>query len=72
MGRVDDFTIHSNEVARAFDVPPWIIKGDSPRPRLWRIRWFLRYRWPRLVWPTPKAKPGESYHSPDLPLGPLG
>lgn len=32
------------QVARAFDVPPWVL--GARRPRFWRLRWALRRVWP--------------------------
>lgn len=37
------------EIARAYDVPPWVI-GATPKPRLARVRWMLRRIFPNLVW----------------------
>lgn len=39
------------EVARVFDVPPWLLGGSCPR--LARLRWRLRRVLPRLVWRRP-------------------
>ena len=39
-------------VARAYDVPPWLVDPTMPRPRLWRARWRLRRIWPDLMWPS--------------------
>jgi hypothetical protein len=39
------------QVARVFDVPPWVTFGDVERPRFAGLRWRLRKILPRLVWP---------------------
>lgn len=39
-----------DDLSRTYDVPPWMLDG-RPRPRLHRVRWRLRRRFPRLVWP---------------------
>jgi hypothetical protein len=36
-------------VARTYDLPPWLLSSDYPRPRFSRLRWALR-----RVWPLPK------------------
>jgi hypothetical protein len=38
------------EIARMYDVPPWLTNPDRPRPRFARARWALRRVWPKLVW----------------------
>jgi len=48
-----------HEVARAFDVPPWLI-GLCPRPRFARLRWALRRIWPL---PGPLVV-GDPHHNP--------
>jgi hypothetical protein len=40
------------DLALAFDLPPWLINGDYPRPRFPRLRWRLR-----KLWPLPPAPP---------------
>lgn len=35
---------------RVYDVPPWISVYGPPRPRLARVRWWLRHVAPWLVW----------------------
>lgn len=37
--------IEVRQVARAFDVPPWLISSEIPRPRFARLRWALRRFW---------------------------
>ena len=33
------------QIARGFDVPPWLCVPDYPRPRFARLRWVLRRWW---------------------------
>lgn len=44
--------ITAMQVARAFDVPPWLIGTGVKRPRLARARWALRRFIPSLIWST--------------------
>jgi hypothetical protein len=37
-------------IAKAYDVPPWLISGEHPAPRFASLRWRLRRVLPRLVW----------------------
>ena len=34
------------QVAVAFDVPPWLVNRNYPAPRFSRLRWKLRRIWP--------------------------
>lgn len=34
------------DVARSYDVPPWLVDTGLRRPRFARVRWFLRRWWP--------------------------
>lgn len=34
------------QIAKAFDVPPWIMNPAYPVPRFPRLRWALRRFWP--------------------------
>jgi hypothetical protein len=34
-----------HEIARLFDVPPWLVDGSYARPRFARLRWMLRRIW---------------------------
>jgi hypothetical protein len=38
--------IESPEIARMFDVPPWLVDPAARRPRFARLRWALRRWWP--------------------------
>lgn len=38
--------IQKRDIARLYDVPPWLVDPDYPRPRFARLRWRLRRWWP--------------------------